>query len=451
MTAETHTMLPQETIRRKRDGLELGDGEIASFVDGVTSGAVSEAQIGAFTMAVYLRGMTPRETVALTVAMRDSGRVVDWGAAGVDDRRVVDKHSSGGVGDEKITLLVAPIAAACGVFVPNLSARGLDYCAGEVDLLDAIPGYDTAPPVETFVRAVADTGAAVIGPTLDLAPADRRIYYVRDVTATVESVPLITGSILSKKLASAPRALVVSVGCGSGAYMADLAAAKRLANSMADVAAGTGLASVMLITNLDTVLGSSVGNAVAVREAVDFLTGRRRDPRVEELTLSLVAEMVVLAGISPDADAARALAAQRLADGSGADRFGRMVEALGGPRDFVERFDSYLPKARVVRPVLAGRDGYVEGMDAREIGSTLVQLGGGRKRPDDEIDLSVGLTALPQVGERVERDTPVCVVHARDDATWEQAAERVRSAIRLGDASVDAAPVVLERLSRDVL
>jgi thymidine phosphorylase len=448
MTSIVDMMLPQETIRRKRDGLELSNDEIGAFVEGVATGAVSEAQIGAFAMAVYLQGMTPTEIVALTIAMRDSGRVLDWRAAGVDPKRVVDKHSSGGVGDEKMTLLVAPVAAACGVVVPNLSARGLDYCAGEVDLLDAIPGYDTAPPAKKFVRAVAEVGTGIIGPTLELAPADRRIYYVRDVTATVESVPLITASILSKKLASAPRGLVVSVGCGSGAYMPALADSRRLAESMAEVAAGAGVSSVMLVTNLDGVLGRSVGNAVAAREAVDFLTGRYRDSRVEELTLALAAEMIALAGIAPNVDEARSLARLRLDDGSGAEKFERMVEALGGPHDFVQELDGYLPKAPVIRPVVMGRGGYVEGMNAREIGSTLVQLGGGRKRPDDAIDLSVGLTSVAQAGERLEEESPVCLVHARDEASWEQAAERISSAVRLSEEPVAAPPIILERLTR---
>ena len=322
-------LLPQDVIRKKRDGLALTASEIRFFVDGATSGTVSEGQIGAFTMAVYLRGMTIEEIADFTLAMRDSGRVLDWNGAAVDPTRLIDKHSSGGVGDEKITLLVVPLAAACGVWVPNLSGRGLDYCAGEVDMLDAVPGYDTAPPHALFMRAVEEVGGAIIGPTLDLAPADRKIFYVRDVTATVESVPLITGSILSKKLASSPRGLVITVGSGSGAYMKTLDDARRLASSMAEVAARVGVPSVMLLSDLSCVLGTSVGNAVAVKETVDFLVGRRRDARVLDLVLSIVAEMVVLAGIEPDLGRARGLAAAKLEDGSAADRFGRMVRALG--------------------------------------------------------------------------------------------------------------------------
>lgn len=287
-------------------------------------------------MATWLNGMTqPEGVTALTLSMRDSGRVVDWSASGLPRERIIDKHSSGGVGDEKITLIVVPLAAACGVIVPNLSGRGLDYCAGEHDMLDAVPGYDTTPAPERFMAAVKDVGGVIIGPTLDLAPADRKLFFVRDVTATVESVALITGSIMSKKLASAPSGLVICVGSGSGAYMSTTEQARELATAMAEVGAGAGVPSVMLLTDLDCVLGTTVGNAVGVVETVDFLTGRERDPRVPDLVLEIVAEMALLAGVVADLEAGRVLALARLEDGSGADRFGRMIAALGGPADFV--------------------------------------------------------------------------------------------------------------------
>jgi thymidine phosphorylase len=441
-------MLPQDIIRKKRDRRELSEEEIRFFVAAATRDEVSEGQIGAFTMAVYLNGMSIPETVALSLAMRDSGRVVDWKSVGVDERLVIDKHSSGGVGDEKITLLVVPLAAACGLFVPNLSGRGLDYCAGEIDMLEAVPGYRIEPTPEEMMRVVKEVGGAIIGPTLDLAPADRKIFYVRDVTATVESVPLITGSILSKKLASAPHGLVISVGSGSGAYMATLDDARRLAESMANVAAGAGVPSVMLLTDLDCVLGTTVGNAVAVAETVDFLTGAYRDSRVLDLTLSLVAEMIVLAGVRADLESARELARSRLEDGSAAGRFGGMVAALGGPADFVANPAKYLPAAPVIRPIYARQDGFVSGMDAKSIGLSLVELGGGRKRPDEVIDLSVGVTDFVQVGDQVGSRRPLCVIHARDEAGWDRAAERVRAAVRVGPERVPPPPIIKERLAR---
>jgi thymidine phosphorylase len=441
-------MLPQDIIRKKRDKQALSAEEIRAFVLAATKDDVSEGQIGAFTMAVFLNGMSIEETVALSLAMRDSGRVVDWGPTGLDQRRIIDKHSSGGVGDEKITLIVVPLAAACGVHVPNLSGRGLDYCAGEVDMFEAVPGYDFEPPPEKLAQVVKEAGCAIIGPTLDLAPADRKIFYVRDVTATVESVPLITGSILSKKLASAPSGLVITVGSGSGAYMDNLDEARVLATSMSEVAAGAGVASVMLMTDLESVLGTAVGNAVGVAETVDFLTGKYRDRRVEELVLTIVAEMVRLAGIENDLAKARALAKARLDDGSGARKFGLMVAALGGPKDFVDKPAAYLPKAAVVKPVIGGA-GFVTGMDAEAIGLTLVELGGGRKRPDEVIDLAVGLTDFAQIGDRVGPDRPICTIHAKDEASFERAAARVVAAVRLSQTPVPAAgPIVLDRLER---
>ena len=442
-------MLPQDIIRRKRDGDELSGDEIRFFIGGATDGSVSEGQIGAFNMAVYLNGMTSAETVSLALAMRDSGRVLDWSDIDLDEDRLIDKHSSGGVGDEKITLLVVPLAAACGVFVPNLSGRGLDYCAGEIDMLDAVPGYRTTPEPEEFMAAVRDVGGVVIGPTLDLAPADRKLFYVRDVTATVESVPLITGSIMSKKLASAPRGLVICVGSGSGAYMPTLDHARELATAMSEVSAGAGIPSVMLMTDLADVLGTSVGNAVAVTETVDFLAGRHRDPRVLELVLTIVAEMARLAGVVQDVPAGLELARERLEDGGAADRFGRMVVALGGPVDLVAHPDRHLPRAAVVREVMPDSVGFVAGNDAGAIGRGLVALGGGRKYPDEPIDFSVGFTDIAQRGEGVGDGRALCVVHARNETDWSAAAERVRDAFELVPDTPDVAgPIVLERLAQ---
>jgi thymidine phosphorylase len=442
-------MQPQEVIRRKRDRRSLTTEEIRGFVAGATDGSVSEGQIGAFLMATWLNGMEPREITDLAIAMRDSGRVVDWSGSGLPRQRIIDKHSSGGVGDEKITLIVVPLAAACGVIVPNLSGRGLDYCAGEHDMLDAVPGYDTTPSPERFMAAVRDVGGVIIGPTLDLAPADRKLFFVRDVTATVESVPLITGSIMSKKLAVSPSGLVICVGSGSGAYMATIEQARELATAMAEVGAGAGVPSVMLLTDLDCVLGTTVGNAVGVVETVDFLTGRERDPRVLELVLEIVAEMAVIAGVVADAAEGRALALARLDDGSGAERFGRMIMALGGPADFVADPARHLPGAAVERAVFPAGAGYVAGMDAKEIGLALVALGGGRKRPDEVIDFGVGIVRVAAVGAAVGPDAPLCVVKARTDSEWEAAAARIRAAVRVTETPpAPLGPIVKETLRR---
>ena len=441
--------MPQEIIRRKRDREELTAAEIASFVKGVTDGSVSEGQIGAFTMAIYLNGTTVAERVALALAMRDSGEVLDWSRSGIDPKTIIDKHSSGGVGDEKVTLLVVPLAAACGLTVPNLSGWGLDYCGGEMDMLASVPGYDGALPPDKYMKAVIETGGAISGPTAELAPADRKIFKVRDVTATVESVALITGSIMSKKLATAPNGVVICVGSGTGAYMPTLDHARELAESMAEVAAGAGIPSVMLLTDLNAVLGTSVGSAVEMQETVDFLTGRYQDPRTKELVIEVTADMVRIAGVAPDMTAARALAAARLADGSAAERFGRMIAALGGPADFMQRPEHYLPEAAVVAPCYSAAEGYVTAMNAKGVGLALIALGGGRKKPDDPIDLTVGFTEFCQVGDAVGPEKPVCVIHARNQVEWEDAASRVRAAITVADAPpAPLGPIVVDRIER---
>jgi thymidine phosphorylase len=440
---------PQEVIRRKRDRQVLSEAEIRSFVEGIADGSISEAQIGAFTMAVYLNGMTTPERVALTLAMRDSGTVLDWSKSGLDPKRIIDKHSSGGVGDEKITLLVVPLAAACGLAVPNLSAWGLDYCGGEMDMLMSVPGYDGSPPPETFMKAVIETGGAISGPTLQLAPADRKIFKVRDVTATVESVALITGSIMSKKLAVNPSGVVICVGSGTGAYMPTVAHARELAESMSNVATGAGIPSVMLVTDLNSVLGTSVGSAVEMVETVDFLSGRYQDPRAKELVIEVTADMIRIAGVAPDMEAARKLAEAKLADGSAAEHFQKMVTALGGPPDFMEQSARYLPGAAVIAPAYPEGEGHVAAMNAKEIGLALIGLGGGRKRPDDPIDLTVGFTDFCQIGDEVGPRKALCTIHARNEAEWDEAARRIRAAITLSATPPKPlGPIVIERIER---
>jgi len=441
------SLLPQEIIRRKRDGEALTRAEIASFVRGLTAGDITEGQIAAFAMATLFRGMTRAETVALTVAMRDSGTVLDWRKLGLDARLVVDKHSTGGIGD-KTSLILAPLAAACGCFVPMISGRGLGHSGGTLDKLDSIPGYRTAPDRELFVRAVREVGCAIIGQTEDLAPADRRIYAIRDVTATVESLPLITASILSKKLAAGLHGLAMDVKFGSGAFMAKYEDAHALAKSIAEVAAGAGVATVALLTDMDQALGDSAGNAVEVAEAVEFLTGQRREARLAEVTLALAAEMLVLAGRAKTVVAARKLAQERLDDGSAAEKFARMVAALGGPKDFLERYEVYLDVVPVVQPVLPARAGIVVEMDARAIGVALVDLGGGRSRADQRIDHAVGLTGMAKIGDAVGKDRPLCLLHARDEDAWQRGARHIRAAIHIGSHAPKPAPLVRERLAR---
>jgi thymidine phosphorylase len=441
------SFIPQEVIRRKRDGKALEPDEIKNFVKGLTEGSITEGQVAAFTMATFFRGMTRAETVALTVAMRDSGTVLDWKKLGLDSPAVVDKHSTGGVGD-KTSLILGPLAAACGAHVPMISGRGLGHTGGTLDKFDSIPGYNTAPGLDAFAKVVKEVGVAIIGQTADLAPADRRVYAIRDVTATVESLPLITASILSKKLAAGLRGLSMDVKYGSGAFMAKYEDAYALAESIAEVASGAGVSTVALLTDMDQVLGDAAGNALEVAEAVEFLTGHLRESRLSEVTLALTAEMLVLAGLAPNLPDAHALCRKKLDDGSAAEKFGQMVAALGGPKDFVEKHGNYLPCAKVIKPVYADEKGTVTGMDARAVGIALLDIGGGRTRADQGIDYTVGLTQMVQVGQTVSKDRPLCLLHASSEADWDRAARNLKAAIRIGGAPGSTLPPVRDRLAR---
>jgi thymidine phosphorylase len=438
-------VLTAELIRRKRDGLELSADEIASLVFGIADGSVTDAQVGALAMAIVWRGMSPAERVALTGAMTRSGDVLDWSDAGLSGP-ILDKHSTGGVGD-KVSLLLAPILAACGAYVPMISGRGLGHTGGTLDKLDSIPGYEVTPSIDRLRAAVARVGCAIVGQTARLAPADRRLYAIRDATGTVESIPLIVGSILSKKLAAGLDALVMDVKFGSGAMMPSLDQARELARAIVEVAVGNGLPTVALLTDMNQVLGRTAGNAVEVRESIDHLTGAGRDERLLEVTLALSAELLVLGGLEADVAAARTAALAALDSGRAAERFAAMVVELGGPADLVDVPSRHLADAPVVRPIEPDGAGTVSAVDVRAVGVAIVALGGGRAREDDAVDHSVGLTEVAALGERVEPGgRPLAVVHARDEDSARRAADAVRAAYVVGDAPAEIPVPVLERL-----
>ncbi len=445
-------MLPQEVVRHKRDGRVLTDEEIAFFVAGLTDGSIGEGQAAAFAMAVFFRGMTRAEVVALTRAMRDSGTVLDWSAADLPGP-ALDKHSTGGVGD-KVSLMLAPIVAAGGGAVPMISGRGLGHSGGTLDKMDAIAGYTTAPDNATFRRVVREVGCAIIGQTADLAPADRRLYAIRDVTATVESIPLITSSILSKKLAAGLAGLVMDVKSGSGAFMRTEEDARALADSVVTVANGAGCRTTALVTDMNEVLGTTAGNAVEVREAIAYLAGEGgpgagggREPRQHEVTMALSAELLVTGGLFASTGEARAACEHALASGEAAERFARMVTALGGPADLLERPDAYLPLPAVTVPVLPARAGFVAAEDARAIGLAIVGMGGGRVRADQRIDHAVGFTGVAPIGAAVGPERPLCLVHARTAAQAEAAAAEFRAAVTIADRPPAATPVILGRVA----
>ncbi|MFD1253200.1 Thymidine phosphorylase [Devosia equisanguinis] len=433
--------LPQEVIIKKRDGKALADADIAQFIAGFAAGTVSPAQAAAFAMAVYFNDMSMDERVALTKAMRDSGTVLDWSDL---DGPVADKHSTGGVGDN-VSLMLAPILAAMGIYVPMISGRGLGHTGGTLDKFDAIPGYQTSPDNDLFRQVVRSAGCAIIGQTADLAPADKTLYAIRDVTGTVESISLITASILSKKLAAGLDALILDVKTGSGAFMPTLEKSQNLAESLVTVANGAGLNTGALITDMNEPLASAAGNGLEVRNAVDFLTGAHQDFRVREVVLALCAELAVMTGKALTQDAGKLLAVSALDSGRATQRFSIMVHALGGPADFVERMNDYLAPAPIVRDVFAKGQGRISAIDTRGVGMAVVALGGGRATPTDSIDHRVGFDRLAGLGAMVDPRTPIARIHAADESSAADAEKRLQAAYVLG-GDLPAHPLIAGRV-----
>ena len=431
-------MLTAEVIAAKRDGKALPRDAIASLIEGITDGRVSDAQIAAFAMATLIRGMDAAERVHLTQAMRDSGRVLQWDLPGP----VIDKHSTGGVGDT-VSLMLAPALAACGAFVPMISGRGLGHTGGTLDKFDAIPGYDTRPDLALLRRVTAEVGCAIIGQTPEIAPADGRIYAVRDVTATVESIDLICASILSKKLAAGLDALVLDVKTGSGAFMVAQDAAADLARVLVDVGQGAGCPTSALLTDMSAPLAPAAGNALEVEVAIGFLTGREVDSRLWDVVTGLGGEALALGGLAGSAAKGRAHVAAALESGRAAEVFGRMVAALGGPSDLVEAPARHLARAPVVEEVLPDAAGFVASIDTRALGVLVVELGGGRRVASDTVDPAVGLDWLAGAGAYVDGETPLARVHARDGAAAERAAGAVRQAYTVIETPPAEIPVIL--------
>lgn len=437
-------ILPQEIVRAKRDGQCLSADDIRAFVAGITDGTVASEQISALAMATFFQGMSRDEAVALTLAMRDSGTVLDWSDL---DGPVVDKHSTGGVGDN-VSLMLAPAVAACGVFVPMISGRGLGHTGGTLDKMEAIPGYSATPDKAVFRKVTRNVGCAIIGQTADLAPADKRFYSIRDVTATVESVPLITASILSKKLAAGLRGLVLDVKCGNGAFMDNIEQARELAKSLVEVANGAGLPTTAVLTDMNQPLARAVGNGLEVQAAIDLLTGRDVTGPLWDVTVALGAEMLVTGGVAESLDDGLAKMDKAFSSGAAAEKFARMVEMLGGPADLLERPEKHLESAPVVVPVPAPQAGGIIQMDTRGIGVAVVALGGGRTRPQDDIDPAVGLTDLPQIGDMVEEGEPLAFVHARDADSAAQAVLAVQRCCTIGSPTqVPDVMQVIERIA----
>lgn len=435
-------MLPQEVIRRKRNGELLSREEIAGFIGSLARDELSEGQIGAFAMAVWFRGMSREETVALTLAMRDSGQVLSWQGL---DRPIADKHSTGGVGDN-VSLMLAPIAAACGLAVPMISGRGLGHTGGTLDKLESIPGYTIMPDETLFRKTVRQAGCAIIGQTGALAPADKRLYAVRDVTATVDSVPLITASILSKKLAAGLDSLVLDVKVGNGSFMQSREEAETLARSLVEVANGAGVKTSALLTDMNQPLADAAGNVVEILNCLAFLRGEKTGSRLEHIVLAFAAEMLVSSGRAGSLEDGLAQARAALSSGRAAEHFARMVHLLGGPADLMERPQAYLASAPVVVGVVAQETGYLAGVDTRALGMAVIELGGGRMTPEAGIDHRVGFSDIKPLGTWVEKGEPIALLHGAEDGLARQVALETAGLYRIADDKPAADEAIIGRI-----
>ncbi|WP_136161783.1 thymidine phosphorylase [Sphingomonas flavalba] len=432
----------QDIIRAKRDGRALDREQIDAVVVALADRSIALEHAAALAMAIYLNGMDARETAALTGAMARSGTVIDWRAEGLPGP-ALDKHSTGGVGD-KVSFLLAPIIAACGGYVPMVAGRGLGHTGGTIDKLSAIPGYDAFCGSDRFRAVVREAGCAIVGQTPDIAPADGLLYAVRDATATIESTPLITASILSKKAAAGVQHLVMDIKTGSGAFVRDAVEAWVLGDAIVAAAAAMGMPAAALVTDMGSVLGTNAGNALEVSEAIAHLTGTARDPRLHTVTIALCSELLVMGGLAADPADAAARCEAALASGRAAEAFQRMVALHGGPADLVERPARHLAQAPVVRPVPAP-DGVVQRVDARAIGEAIIGLGGGRRRITDAIDVSVGFSAVAPVGAPVGSGRPLALVHAADAAAVERAIAEFQNAVIVGDEAPRPAALIRSR------
>ena len=434
----TKKVIPQEIIRLKRDGHVLDQQAINGFVSGLVDGNFSDSQVGAMAMAIFQQGMSLDERVNFTKAMMHSGDVLSWQDF---DGPIVDKHSTGGVGD-KVSFMLAAIVSACGGYVPMISGRGLGHTGGTADKLESIAGFNVQPSISEFKRIVKDVGVAIISQTDNLAPADKRLYSIRDVTATVESIPLITASILSKKLAAGLDTLVMDVKVGNGAMMNNLADAKALADSIVSVANGAGVKTQAIITDMNQVLGTSAGNALEMYETAKYLTGKQREPRLHKVVQSLASAMLINTNLASTEKDAHEKIEQVLRSGLAAEVFDRMIAALGGPTNFIEKPWDSMIKANVIVEVKAVQHGYIAGMDTRAVGMSVVGLGGGRTAPTQKVDHTVGFDRILPLGVQVNRGEVIARVHAKDEDSANAAVAQFNSALSYTEESPELPPVI---------
>ena len=403
-------MLVQELILKKRNNYELTEEEIFWFVNAVCDGAIDNSQIAAFLMSVWFNKMTEKEKVILTQAMMKSGGVIEWSLPGP----IVDKHSTGGVGDS-VSLILAPILASLGCYIPMISGKGLGHTGGTLDKLSSIPGFEVTQTEENFKKIVSEVGCAIVGQSASLAPADKIIYSIRDVTATVDSIDLITASILSKKLAGGIKNLILDVKVGNGSFMETFREAETLAESLVSVSNSAGCNTKALITKMDQPLNSSVGNALEVKTSIEVMKGRTHDSRLLETTIDLSVELYLLAYPEEDSSDIRKKINKLISTGCVAEKFEKMVFSQGGQKNILTTYNKYLPKKEKIMPVFSKREGYINAIDTKKLGMLLIKLGGGRKVPSDKIDYGVGFSKICSINNFVDRKTPVLLMHVDEE------------------------------------
>lgn len=435
-------MLFTEIIKKKIDNQALSSVDIQTFIKGLLGEGAQPEQLSALCMAILFNGMNAKETGSLIKALANSGTVLNWEEFKFDGP-VIDKHSTGGVGD-KTSFAIASIMAACGAYVPMISGRGLGHTGGTLDKLESIPGYSANVELDTFKRVVSEVGCAIVGQTAQLAPAEGRLYSIRDVTSTVESIPLICASIVSKKYAAGNNALVMDIKVGNGAFMQSLDNARLLAQTIIDASAEVNLKTTTLITDMSQILGRTAGNALEIHESIRYLKNEHRDLRLNEVTVAICSEMLLTSGLESDPQRARQLVEQVLTSGQAAEKFSQMVYELGGPHDLLENPNKYLAPASIVAPVFSAEEGFVSSVDVRAIGNMIVSLGGGRRVVTDQLDHAVGLSGIAAIGEPIGMDKPIATLHAKNQEAFDMASNALRAAYSISDSAKESIDPIVE-------
>tara|TARA_B100000029_G_scaffold462267_1_gene494638 strand:- start:1044 stop:2357 length:1314 start_codon:yes stop_codon:yes gene_type:complete len=436
-------MIPQEIIRKKRDKNILTLEEINFFVSGLIDGSFSDTQIASMSMAIFSNGMSNEEVVNLTKAMTESGDILEWDNI-IDKKLVCDKHSTGGVGD-KVSLILAPMLAASGLYVPMISGRGLGHTGGTLDKFDSIPGYNTKPDVEKFRNVVKQVGCAIIGQTSNLAPADKKLYSIRDTVGTVESIPLITSSILSKKIASGLSSLILDVKIGNGSFNHTKEIGVKLANSLVSVAKGAGLKCEAILTDMNQVLGWNAGHSLEIEECIEYLLNNKKNERLEKITNELVSSVLMMTK-NIDKKESFEIIENVIQSGKAIEKFSKMIHALGGNIDFVENYKKYLPKSSYVGEIKSNVKGSIQYIETRKLGLLLIELGGGRKQIEDKIDYSVGYENIISVGDKVESSSVLLKVHSSSKSEFEKLKNEIRDCFLINDKEQMSLNCVYEKI-----